>query len=182
MAARAVVKAAAAVSCWAAMAAVLALACFSHPRYGTWAATYASAVGPSQVPPCATANSDASSSADSAYSLLSELHAAAAASNGPAPGPLLSSAECATGGKAIHQKGSDAMPISSLGVHRPGSQDAMTRVSWLSDHCSPRLPAFAVAYEGRSPITVAGPRRIHTGFLHRHCLTGDIVAPRGAMR
>jgi ATP-binding cassette subfamily F protein uup len=50
----------------------------------------------------------------------------------------------------------------------------MTRVSWLSDRRSPRLPAFAVAYEGRSPITVAGPRRIHTGFLHRHCLAGEL--------
>src|SRR5258707_8599614 len=158
MAARAVVKAAAAVSCWAAMAALLALACVSHARYGTWAATYASAVGPSQVPPCATANSDASSSAVSAYSLLSELHVAAAASNGPGPGPLLSSAECTSGGEAIQigavircrrrQKGSGTMPISSLGVHRPGSQDAMTRVSWLSDRRSPRLPAFAVADEG----------------------------------
>jgi hypothetical protein len=28
-----------------------------------------------------------------------------------------------------------------------------------------------VAGEGRSPITVAGPRRISTGFLYRHRLT-----------
>lgn len=34
------------------------------------------------------------------YSLLSEFHALAAASNGPGPGPLLSSAECTSGGKA----------------------------------------------------------------------------------
>ena len=57
----------------------------------------------------------------------------------------------------------------------------MTRVSWLSDRCSPRLPAlgsWAVACEGRSPITVAGPRRICTGFLHRHRSTADIVASR----
>jgi hypothetical protein len=36
---------------------------------------------------------------------------------------------------------------------------------------------LAVAVEGRSPMTVAGPRRICTGFLHRHHLTADIVAP-----
>ena len=57
----------------------------------------------------------------------------------------------------------------------------MTRVSWLSDRRSPRLPAlWAVADEGRSPMTVAGPRRIHTGFLRRHHLTGAIIAYRGA--
>ena len=50
----------------------------------------------------------------------------------------------------------------------------MTRVSWLSDRRSPRLPAVAVAYEGRSPMTVAGPRRIHTGFLRRHRLTPTV--------
>src|ERR1700733_8228970 len=34
----------------------------------------------------------------------------------------------------------------------------------------------AVAVEGRSPMTVAGPLRSRTGFLHRHRLTCDIVA------
>jgi hypothetical protein len=36
-----------------------------------------------------------------AYSVLSELHAAAAASNEPGPGPLLSSVECTSGGNPI---------------------------------------------------------------------------------
>jgi hypothetical protein len=37
-----------------------------------------------------------------AYSVLSELQAPAAASNEPGPGPLLSNAECTSGGNAIH--------------------------------------------------------------------------------
>jgi hypothetical protein len=32
----------------------------------------------------------------------------------------------------------------------------------------------AVASEGRSPMTVAGPRRIRTGFLRRHRLTVEV--------
>ncbi|BBX93122.1 hypothetical protein MBOE_47710 [Mycolicibacterium boenickei] len=35
------------------------------------------------------------------YSVLKELQAPAAASSGPAPGPLLRSAECTSGGTAI---------------------------------------------------------------------------------
>src|SRR5579875_184001 len=41
--------------------------------------------------------------------------------------------------------------------------------------------SLAVACEGRSPMTVAGPRRICTGFLRRHRLTGDIVACRSQL-
>ena len=53
----------------------------------------------------------------------------------------------------------------------------MTGVSWLSDRRSP--PAFRLVgrgrAEGRSPITVAGPRRFCTGFLFRHHLTGALL-------
>ncbi|EUA19416.1 hypothetical protein I552_9159 [Mycobacterium xenopi 3993] len=38
-----------------------------------------------------------------------------------------------------------------------------------------------MAVEGRSPMTVAGPRRIRTGFLHRHRLTGVIIAYRSQL-
>jgi hypothetical protein len=34
--------------------------------------------------------------------VLNEFHAPAAASSDPGPGPLLSSAECTSGGEAIH--------------------------------------------------------------------------------
>src|ERR1700744_865883 len=37
----------------------------------------------------------------------------------------------------------------------------------------------AVASEVRSPMTVAGPRRIRTGFLHRHRLTRALSHSRG---
>ena len=50
MAASAAVYAAAAVSSWAAIAALSALAFINHARYGTWAATYDSALGPSHAP------------------------------------------------------------------------------------------------------------------------------------
>lgn len=57
----------------------------------------------------------------------------------------------------------------------------MTGVSWLSDRRSP--PAFRLAsrggVEGRSPITVAGPRRFRTGFLFRHHLTRAFLHVRG---
>ncbi len=53
----------------------------------------------------------------------------------------------------------------------------MTGVSWLSDRRFP--PAFRRVsrgwVEGRSPITVAGPRRFRTGFLVRHHLTGAFL-------
>ncbi|SRX96410.1 hypothetical protein MSP7336_04688 [Mycobacterium shimoidei] len=58
-------------------------------------------MGPSQLPACTASNTAVSSSADSVYSVLNEFHAPAAASNGPGPGPVLSSAECTSGGCAI---------------------------------------------------------------------------------
>jgi len=61
MAAKAVVYAVAAVSCWAATPALLTLACISHPRYGTGAAAYCTAVGPSQALACTAPNSADSS-------------------------------------------------------------------------------------------------------------------------
>src|SRR6516225_4654185 len=75
MAANAAVWAAAMVSWLAAVIALLAPAWVNQARYGACAATYDSALGPS--------------------------HAPAAASNDPGPGPLLSSAECTSGGDAI---------------------------------------------------------------------------------
>ena len=42
-----------------------------------------------------------SSSATEAYSALNEFHAPAAANRDPGPGPLLSNAECTSGGEAI---------------------------------------------------------------------------------
>jgi hypothetical protein len=80
---------------------MLALARVSHTRYGTLAATYDSALGPSHAPACTPANTALSSSAAEAYSALSEVHAPAAVSKGPGPGPLESNAECTSGGKAI---------------------------------------------------------------------------------
>src|ERR1700730_14009024 len=97
----AVVSAVARGSCWAAVAAASALACISHARYGTWAATYSSAVGPCQAPACTPPSTVASSSAVSVYSVLNALHAPAAANSEPGPGPALSSAECTSGGAAI---------------------------------------------------------------------------------
>src|ERR1700730_4413282 len=90
------------VSCSVAVAALFALACVNHTRYGACAATYDSALGPSQAPACTDANTAVSSSAVEAYSLLSPDQAAAADSNEPGPGPLLSTAECTSGGAAIH--------------------------------------------------------------------------------
>ena len=89
------------VSCWAAVAALFALACINQARYGACAATYDSALGPSHAPACTDANNALSSSATEAYSALSEFHAAPAASKEPGPGPLLSNAECTSGGDAI---------------------------------------------------------------------------------
>jgi hypothetical protein len=79
---------------------LLALFCKSHARYGTCAATYASALGPCHVPACTAANKSLSSVAAASYSALNACHAASAASNGPGPGPLESAAECTSGGKA----------------------------------------------------------------------------------
>ena len=75
------------------MAVASAAAWASQATYGAWAATYDSALGPSHAPACAAATSAERSSATSAYAALNEFHAAAAASDGPGPGPLLSNAE-----------------------------------------------------------------------------------------
>src|SRR5262245_85928 len=89
------------VSCSAALAALFALSCVSHARYGACAATYDSALGPSHTPACTDPSNAVSSSATEAYSASSEFHAPAAASRDPGPGPLLSNAECTSGGDAI---------------------------------------------------------------------------------
>src|SRR5271168_4699235 len=99
--AKAAVYAVAATSCCPATAALLALACSSHARYGTWAATYPSALGPSHAPACTAPKIPLSSAAVEAYWALSEVHAPAAAKSGPGPGPALSNAECTSGGEAI---------------------------------------------------------------------------------
>src|SRR6516225_4466824 len=101
MAANAAVWAAAMVSWLAAVIALLAPAWVNQARYGACAATYDSALGPSHAPACAQASNAVSSAAAEAYSALSAFHAPAAASNDPGPGPLLSSAECTSGGDAI---------------------------------------------------------------------------------
>ncbi|BBY32808.1 hypothetical protein MMIN_08690 [Mycolicibacter minnesotensis] len=68
--------------------------------------------------------------------MLSALQAAADDSKGPAPGPADSDVECTSGGEAIQigaviadhrmppEQGATWGFASSLGVHRPGSQDA----------------------------------------------------------
>jgi hypothetical protein len=56
------------------------------------------------------------------YSTDREVQAAAEASSGPAPGPADNRDEWISGGDAT-QIGAVKV-ISSLGVHRPGSQDA----------------------------------------------------------
>src|SRR5690242_3574621 len=60
------------------------------------------------------------------------------------------------------------------------------RSSWLPDRRSPQ-PSHRyaeVAFPGvRSPVTVAGPRRIHTGFLHCRRRTGRVQhAPSGTVK
>jgi hypothetical protein len=65
------------------------------------AATYLSAVGPSHTGADALKTVVNSVAAES-YRVLSDAQVAAAASNGPGPGPLLSSVECTSGGRAIH--------------------------------------------------------------------------------
>src|SRR3984893_6004888 len=101
MAASAAVWATATVSCWAEAAALLALACISHARYGPCAPINDSALGPSHTPACTLANTAVSSWATDAYSALKVFHAPAAASKAAGPGPLLSNAECTSGGAAI---------------------------------------------------------------------------------
>ena len=70
MAANAAVYAAAAVSCCVAAAALSALALASQARYGTYADTNDSALGPCQAPVCTSANTELSSSATEVYSAL----------------------------------------------------------------------------------------------------------------
>lgn len=65
------------------------------------------------------ASSVSSSSAAAVYSALSELQPAAAASNGPGPGPLRSNAECTSGGSAIHS-----------GAIHPGAGGEVIAVPW----------------------------------------------------
>ncbi|ETA96967.1 hypothetical protein O979_20920 [Mycobacterium avium subsp. paratuberculosis 10-4404] len=101
IAANAAVYAVAITSWLAAISALFALACVNHARYGACAATYDSALGPPHAPAWADARTALSSSAVEAYSALNEFHAPAAASKEPGPGPLLSSAECTSGGEAI---------------------------------------------------------------------------------
>src|SRR5690625_7437261 len=60
-----------------------------------------------------------------------------------------------------------------IGVHqlprgtppRFAGRDDVSLLALGSLFASPSSPWRAVADEGRSPMTVAGPRRIHTGFL-----------------
>ncbi len=51
----------------------------------------------------------------------------------------------------------------------------MTRVPGSRIAACLAFQPMAVAYEGRSPITVAGPRRLCTDFLHRHRSYGYTV-------
>src|SRR5579875_1090728 len=62
---------------------------------------YCSAVGPCQAPARTAPSSAVSSSATAMYSVLREFHAPAEATREPGPGPLDSSAEWSSGGKAI---------------------------------------------------------------------------------
>src|SRR6516165_2372636 len=137
MAANAAVWAAAMVSWLAAVIALLAPAWVNQARYGACAATYDSALGPSHAPACADANNAVSSAAAEAYSALSAFHAPAAASNDPGPGPLLSSAECTSGG--------DAIQIGAvMGTPRAGPDLQQTEVSlmnmivFINRACPPR--------------------------------------------
>jgi len=91
----------------------MALACINHAKYGTCAATYDSALGPCHAPACTAPNISVSSSAVAAYAALNELHAPAAANNDAGPGPLLSNAECTSGGEAI-QIGAIIIRVSPL--------------------------------------------------------------------
>jgi len=59
-------------------AAVLsALACVNHARYGTYADTKDSALGPCQAPACTSASTSLISSATEVYTVLNEVHAPA---------------------------------------------------------------------------------------------------------
>src|SRR4051812_12060253 len=84
----------------------------------------------------------------------------------------------ATKGVSGPLKGTVVMRGSALsGVLRPelAGRDDVSVLALGSPLPSPSNQT-AVACEVRSPMTVAGPRRICTGFLHRYRLTGDIVA------
>src|SRR5690625_3817805 len=62
---------------------------------------------------------------------------------------------------------------------RVAGRDDVSILALGSPLPSPSNPVFGVvADEDRSPMTVAGPRRIHTGFLGRRRLTRSIVARR----
>jgi hypothetical protein len=94
-----------------------------------------------------------------------------------------------------HQAAARAGDI-SRGPHSgssPRADGPMAGVSWLPDQGSPR-PSGPSAGRGRgedrSPVTVAGPRRIRTGFLrihrwrsrtYRRCQVNG-AAPRGGRR
>src|SRR6201999_3512279 len=90
-----------ATSCDAAAAALSVLARVNHSRYGTCAAAYDSALGPCHTPARTSASTALNCSAVAAYSALSSVHVPAAASSDAGPGPLLSNAECNSGGEAI---------------------------------------------------------------------------------
>jgi hypothetical protein len=67
------------------------------------------------------------------------------------------------------------MSIWRLTLHHPSREGltdgASEYVSWL--RASTRLPSFPVANESTClPFTVAGPRRIYTGFRAPHSLVG----------
>lgn len=78
-------------------------------------------LGPCHAPVCTAPSNAVSSAATSAYSMLSDEHAAAAANNGPGPGPLLSNAECTSGGEAIHT-GAVTTVRGKLGATTPRAQ------------------------------------------------------------
>jgi hypothetical protein len=62
------------------------------------------------------------------------------------------------------KEGRPESPGSRISVH-PGLPDARDGGSCAVRRARPR-PFAGAADEDRSPVTVAGPRRIHTGFLH----------------
>ncbi|SLD04669.1 Uncharacterised protein [Mycobacteroides abscessus subsp. massiliense] len=102
MVASASLYAVAAVSVWAATPALTALVSCNQLRYGTCAVWYCSALAPSHTPARTEPSVVVSSFAAEEYSVLNERQASAAANSEPGPGPLLSKAECTSGGAAIH--------------------------------------------------------------------------------
>ena len=73
----------------------------SHAKYGACAVRATSALGPSHAPTCTDDKIAVSSSAVSAYAVLNEFHAPAAANKLPGPGPLLSRLEWISCANAI---------------------------------------------------------------------------------